>query len=123
MDAFAPYLAQIKSEPQRARMAEVLSRLRTRFPALVPVIKWNQPMFTDHGTFIIGFSVAKPHIAVAPEQAAMARFAGDIAAAGYTATRELFRIQWAQPVDYDLLERIIAFNMLDKADCHTFWRK
>jgi uncharacterized protein YdhG (YjbR/CyaY superfamily) len=30
-------------------------------------IKWNQPMFSDHGTFIIGFSIAKEHIAVAPE--------------------------------------------------------
>ncbi|MCQ4950818.1 hypothetical protein NE646_14380, partial [Bittarella massiliensis] len=39
------------------------------FPDLTPKIAWNQPMFTDHGTFIIGFSAAKAHLAVAPERA------------------------------------------------------
>ncbi|MCG6581884.1 iron chaperone, partial [Acinetobacter baumannii] len=26
------------------------------------------------------------------------------------------------PVDFSLLERMIEFNMLDKANCTTFWR-
>ena len=38
-----------------------------KFPQLKEENKWNQPMFNDHGTFIIGFSIAKGHIAVAPE--------------------------------------------------------
>ena len=93
------------------------------FPQLVPKIAWNQPMFTDHGTFIIGFSAAKQHLAVAPERAGIERFSQEIKQAGYDHTKELIRIRWDGPVDYSLLERLIAFNLLEKVDCSTFWRK
>ena len=53
----------------------------------------------------------------------MERFRQDIAASGYAATKELFRIRWDQPVDEALLARLIDFNLRDKADCHTFWRR
>ncbi|MES9744210.1 iron chaperone, partial [Priestia megaterium] len=43
--------------------------------------------------------------------------------AGYSATKGLFRILWTEPVNYELLKKIIEFNMLDKKDCSTFWRK
>ncbi|SEO65714.1 iron chaperone [Paenibacillus sp. OV219] len=123
MEAFAEYLAGIKDPLHRARTEEVLSWIIERFPSLVPIIAWKQPMFTDHDTYIIGFSVSKQHMAVAPERAGMARFAEEIAQSGYDRTDLLFRIKWGSPVDYELLKRIIEFNMLDKADCSTFWRK
>ena len=53
-------------------------------------------MFTDHGTFIIGFSVAKKHLAVAPERAGIERFSDDILQAGYTHSKEILRIGWTQ---------------------------
>ena len=80
-------------------------------------------MFTDHGTFIIGFSVAKQHLAVAPESAGINHFSDEIVQAGYDHTKQLVRIQWDSPVDFSLLEKMIEFNILDKADCSTFWRK
>ena len=80
-------------------------------------------MFTDHGTYIIGFSAAKHHIAVAPEKAALNLFAQDIAQAGYEHSKELIRIPWEKPVEYALLQKLIAFNIADKAECTTFWRK
>ncbi|MFC3803904.1 iron chaperone [Cohnella sp. GCM10012308] len=123
MEAFAEYLARIDDPSHRARVEEVFEWILKKFPSLVPKIAWNQPMFTDHGTFIIGFSVAKPHMAVAPEKAGMLRFADDIVQAGYSSTKELVRIRWNDPMDYALLEKMIAFNMADKADCETFWRK
>jgi uncharacterized protein YdhG (YjbR/CyaY superfamily) len=89
----------------------------------VPKIAWKQPMFTDHGTYIIGFSVAKHHLAVAPELAGITQFSDGIVQAGYDHTKQLVRIKWESPVDYSLLEKMIDFNMLDKADCSTFWRK
>lgn len=89
----------------------------------MPKIAWNQPMFTDHGTFIIGFSIAKHHLAVAPERAGIIRFSDEIVQAGYEHTKELIRIRWDGPVDYSLLEKMIEFNIMDKADCSTFWRK
>ncbi|MCM3716447.1 iron chaperone [Alkalihalobacillus oceani] len=123
MDAFAEFLAGIKNPQHQQQTEEVLAWVAKKFPALMQEIKWKQPMFTDHGTYIIGFSVAKHHLAVAPERAAMIHFANDIIQAGYDHTKELIRMPWDRPVDYSLLERIIEFNIMDKADCETFWRK
>ncbi|MNP79480.1 hypothetical protein D3C76_1773340 [compost metagenome] len=80
-------------------------------------------MFTDHDTYIIGFSVAKQHLAVAPESAGIIHFSADIMQAGYDHTKQLLRIKWDHAVDFSLLERMIDFNILDKAGCTTFWRK
>lgn len=104
-------------------MEEVFSWIAKEFPDLMPVIKWNQPMYTDHDTYIIGFSVAKHHMALSPERAGIIHFSDEIVQAGYDHTKELVRIKWDQPVDTSLLEKMIAFNMIDKADCSTFWRK
>ncbi|NBD27377.1 iron chaperone [Paenibacillus glycinis] len=123
MDVFDEYLARLEHPRHRARMEEVLSWVPRQFPVLVPKIAWNQPMYTDHGTFIIGFSAAKEHFAVSPERAGMIRFSDEIAQAGHDYTKQLIRIRWEQPVDYALLEKMIAFNIEDKADCATFWRK
>ena len=123
MESFEDFLAGIEDRDHRERIAEVLAWVGEAFPTLEPVIKWNQPMFTDHGTFIIGFSVAKKHMAVGAEVAGVAHFSDGIVEAGYDHTSQLVRIRWDQPVDYALLERMIAFNMAEKADCSTFWRK
>ena len=123
METLEEYLDKIDNPDHRARMEEVFDWVMKKFPHLSPVLKWNQPMFTDHGTYIIGFSISKKHMAIAPEQAGMVRFADEIAKAGYDQTKEIFRIPWDRPVDYALLEKMIAFNIMDKADCTTFWRK
>ena len=122
MEVFADFLDGIVDPKSRMRTEEVLDWVGRTFPDLVPKIAWNQPMFTDHGTFIIGFSVAKHHLAVAPERAGIVRFSDEIVRAGYEHSKKLLRIRWDQPVDYALLERIIAFNIADKADCTSFWR-
>lgn len=123
MKEFEEFLARMDNPDQRARAEEVLNWVATTFPSLKAKIAWNQPMFTDHETFIIGFSVAKQHMAIAPEKAGILQFSDEIVEAGYDHTKELIRIKWSQPVDFSLLERIIAFNIADKADCSTFWRK
>lgn len=123
MEIFAQFLARIHNLQHRARTEEVLTWVTERFPNLMPKMAWNQPMFTDHDTFIIGFSVAKHHLAVAPERAGIHRFSDDIVQAGYDHTKELVRIRWDSPVDFSLLENMIEFNISDKADCSTFWRK
>lgn len=123
MKVFAEYIARIDNPQHRARMEEVLGWVHQKFPSLVPKIAWNQPMFTDHGTFIIGFSVSKHHIAVAPEKAAIGHFLDEFTQAGYEHTKELVRIPWDGPVNFLLLEKIIEYNILEKADCSSFWRK
>ncbi len=123
MEVFEEYLARINDPVHRTRMNEILSWVAKKFPDLAPRIAWNQPVFTHHGTFIIGFSIAKHHIAAAPERAGINRFSDDIVQAGYEHTKELVRIPWTLPVDFSLLSKMIAFNIRDKADCLTFWRK
>lgn len=123
MEIFADYLAHIDNRQHRNRMEEVLAWVVKKFPHLMPKIAWNQPMFTDHGTFIIGFSVSKHHMAVSPEKAGINHFSGEIVQAGYDHTKQLVRIKWEDPIDFPLLEKMITFNILDKADCQTFWRK
>jgi uncharacterized protein YdhG (YjbR/CyaY superfamily) len=122
MEVFAEYLTHIDNPQHKARTEEVLAWVSKKFPNLMPKIAWNQPMFTDHGTFIIGFSIAKHHLAVAPERAGINQFSDEIVQAGYDHTKELVRIQWKSPVDFSLLEKMIEFNIMDKADCSTFWR-
>ena len=104
-------------------MRDLLLWVTETFPALIGSIAWNQPVFTDHGTFIIGFSVAKHHLAVAPERAAIIHVSDEIAVSGYEHSKELIRIKWDSPVDYALLSRIIEFNCIDKKNCATYWRK
>lgn len=123
MEVFGEYFARIDNPQHRARTEEVLGWVTKKFPNLVPKLAWNQPMFTDHDTFIIGFSVSKQHLAVSPERVGINRFSDEIVQAGYDHTKELLRIRWDSPVDFSLLEKMIEFNMLDKADCSTFWRK
>lgn len=122
MEVFNEYLDKIDDPLQKERLEHVLQWVGDEFPQLGAKIAWNQPMFTDHETFIVGFSTAKAHLSVAPEKAAIETFGERIVQAGYTHTPQLFRIPWKSPVDYELLRDLIAFNIEDKADCTTFWR-
>ncbi|MBD5558771.1 MAG: iron chaperone [Clostridia bacterium] len=117
------YLSTITNQGHRARLGQIFEWIRVNFPSLQYKILWKQPMFLEHDTFIIGFSAAKGHLSVSPEAKGIERFAREIAAAGYSQTKNLFRIEWEQPVDYRLLHSIIDYNMADKRNCSDFWRK
>ncbi|MER0468889.1 iron chaperone [Bacillus cabrialesii subsp. cabrialesii] len=123
MEFFSEFLAGIDDPVHRERTEEVLAWIKNKYPHLHTEMKWNQPMFTDHGTFIIGFSVSKKHLAAAPESVTITHAEEDIVKTGYDYTKELIRIPWNGPVDYPLLEKMIEFNIRDKASCSTFWRK
>lgn len=122
MKSFQTFLDNIGEPEKKERMKEILVKIKEKFPQLKEEIKWNQPMFTDHGTFIIGFSIAKGHIAVAPESKVIKLFEKDIEESGYSHTQELFRIKWTDKVDYELLYKIVAYNIEDKKDYKKFWR-
>lgn len=122
MDNFNEFLQTIDNDKHKKTMTEIFNWISETFPNLETTIKWNQPMFTDHGTFILGFSKAKQHFSIAPEAKCMTEFSERIDTAGYSQTNNLFRIKWTQEVDYTLLKDMIQFNIDDKADCSTFWR-
>lgn len=88
------YLQTVENHEHRARLHEIFAWIEENFPALEYRTRWKQPMFLDHGTFIIGFSVAVGHLAVSPEAQGMAHFSEEIAAAGYSQTKNLFRVRW-----------------------------
>ena len=122
MERFEAYLRRIPDPHQRAQMAAVREWVEGRFPKLSPRLAWNQPVFTNHGTFIIGFARTPEYLAVVPEAPGVARFRREIAEAGCAASGQEVRLGWDAPVPYGLLEQLIAFNVADKAACRTFWR-
>ena len=122
MTEFNDFLQSLENDKQTATMEAIFNWISETFPELETTVKWNQPMYTHHDTFIIAFSKSKQHFSVAPEAKGMAEFTEQIEAAGYSQTNNLFRIKWTQDVNYALLKSIIQFNIDDKADCTTFWR-
>ena len=60
--SFEEFLANIDDAEKREKLREILSKIKENFPELNEEIRWNQPMFTDHETFIIALSVAKAHM-------------------------------------------------------------
>ncbi len=123
MNEFTEYLAKIDNPQNRVRMEQVLDWVSMKFPDLEKRVAWNQPMFTHHGTFIIGFSISKKHMALTPESAGIIHFHDKIIQAGYDHTEGLIRILWDKQIDFSLIEEMITFNILEKAKSTTFWRK
>jgi uncharacterized protein len=123
METHNDFLETISVDSHRNRVKKVLDWVQESYPKLEPVVKWNQPMFQDHGTFIIAFSVSKKHMSVAPETVTIEHLEEDIKKAGYDYTKHIIRVPWKDEVNYSLLEKIIDFNIMDKADYTTFWRK
>lgn len=122
MEHFEDYLLTIEEGEKRQRMAALFAHIKETFPTLKEEIKWNQPMYTDHGTFIIGFSVSKGHLSVAPEKPALKEFQEAIEKEGYKLLKEIFHIPWQKDLSYELLEEIIRWNRQEKKDHKGFWR-
>lgn len=116
------FLGSVPQGPKRDRMTEVLNWVRATYPSLELRIAWNTPMFTHHGTFIIGFSAAQNHMSVAPEGATMEHFAHDMQERGTNRTAMLVRQPWSAPVDYELLARLIDYQLATKEHVTSFWR-
>ncbi|MBN2797371.1 MAG: DUF1801 domain-containing protein [Clostridia bacterium] len=123
MKTIEDYLKEIQVQEQHDRMKELFDWIKTHYPQLEGVIKWNQPMFTDHGTFIIGFSTAKKHFSFNPEPQVIEMFKEDIHNAGYETTMALGKIKWTDQTDFDLLKKLIDFNLEDKKEMTSFFRK
>ena len=122
MQTFEDFLNQMDYLDQKDILKGVLDWIKGKYPNLEEKVGWNQPMFTDHGTFIIAFSVSKKHFAVAPEKLTMDKFRDHIRKSGYEDSSMLFRIKWTDKIDYELLSKIIEFNIEDKKNHIKFWR-
>ena len=103
------FLATIPDDDNRERMADVVVWVGLTYPELKLRIEWNQPTFTHHGTYIIGFSAASKHMAVAPERATMIRFDPVMRERGTDFGKKF-------------LDAFIQYQLAEKQDVTSFWR-
>src|SRR5262249_19254239 len=124
---FNDFLEAMPDKKNRAQLQQVLDDIQKEFPNLDQRVAWNQPLFADHGTFIMGFSTAKTNFAVAAELVALEKFSEQVEQVGLTHTKQLIRVPWGTTTSsgpvLDLLFDIVRFNITDKKDVDTFWRK
>jgi len=123
MQDLQEYIATIEKDEHRIKFTELIKNIQEQFFQLQLVFKWNQPMFICKGTFIISFNKSQKHISVSPEVAAIKKFSEEITASGYQQTKGTFRIRWQDTISYPLLFRIVSFNLNEKKNYSTFWRK
>ena len=116
------YLETIPDDDNRERMVDVLVWVGLTYPELELRVAWNQPMFTHHGTYIIGFSAASKHMTMAPERATMIRFEQVMRERGTDFSTMLARQPWNRPFDYELLDAFIQHQLAEKQDITSFWR-
>ncbi len=79
------------------------------------------------GTFIIGFSYAKKHMAIAPERDDIVKFSDEFDDRGLSYGKMMVRFPWpkdgkAESMPLDLLAKMIEFNMEDKRGMTKFRR-
>ena len=123
MEVFNDFLRNIDNDAHKEKVEGVFDWIQDKYPELEPSVRWNKPMYSHHGTYIVGFSVANNHLAIAPEQKGIIRFSEEIKKVSLTHSKKLSRIEWDQSVNYQSLEKIINFNIEDKSTCTFFWRR
>lgn len=115
-------LQAIDNDENRATIQNLFKHIKATFPQLETTVKWNQPMFTHHDTFIIGFSFSKAHFSVTPEAACLKHYRHQLDEAGYSNTENLFRVKWHQDIPFHFIQLMIERNLNEKKDVETFWR-
>lgn len=120
MDIFQTFIDDIPNPEHKQRIIEILNHVSETFPQLQKRVAWSQPMFTDHGTFIIAFSLAKKHLAITPELAGIQHFAERLDKLGIAYGSMIIRMPWDKAFDYELLDDMIRYNLEDKVNCTSF---
>ena len=106
----------------RARLLDVLVRVGLTYPELELRIAWSQPMFTHHGTYIIGLSAAPKHMALTPERATMIHFEPIFHERDTDFGKRFARQPWNNPFDYELLDTFIQDQLAGKQVITSLWR-
>lgn len=115
------FIAKINDKSKEVKFKEMIDWIKKNYPELILEIKWNQPMFIENGTYIIGFSISKKHIALGLESFAIEELTESIKNAGFTHSKMIVQIPWEKPIDYQLLELIITHVRTRKSGVTSFW--
>jgi uncharacterized protein YdhG (YjbR/CyaY superfamily) len=121
MNTLEEYISQLNDENKKNRVLKLIDWIKNNFQDLKLEIKWNQPMFIHHGTYIIGMSVSKNHLSIGLEARSMERLVKIIESSEYEHSKMLIKIKWSQEIDYDFLRNITSDIIVDKKDVKTFW--
>lgn len=122
LNTIEEFYNSIDNTEHREYVEDLVQHIQEKFPELELEIKWSQPMFSQDGTYIIGFSTAKKHLAVAPEGKGIRQFQDYLDEHDMDYTKQLIRMPWNKPFDIKLIDDMIEFNMEDKKGYPKFWR-
>lgn len=111
METFKDYLDQIKNKNLQTRMRIILTWILIEYPDLETRMSRNKPIFIHNGALVIGFSAAKNHLSILLEPTCLNKFLPEIQMYGYSHTNNLFRMKWTEPLNYNLMRRIITSNL------------
>ncbi len=118
------WIELIKNDFQRERIIEINNFIQKNFNNIKTEIKWNQLFYllSKNGTFILAISISKNHISFAPENVAIKKFENEFKRNNYVYTKNIFKVDNNKNIDFELVKRIIKFNINDKKDLLSFWR-
>lgn len=118
-------LEKIAVDENRAKLANLLERLEAEFPELEGNVKYSQPMYEAHGTFIIGFKPAKTHFGIIAEAPAAERFKSEAGNLGltFTSSGKVSVVKWTQEIPFELIKKLVTFQLEDKKNTTTYFRK
>ncbi|TCD54369.1 iron chaperone [Alloscardovia theropitheci] len=102
-------------------LRDALTWVLSQHPELDTRIAWNQPMFTHHGTFILGFSASSKHISVAPEVPTLEKYRDEFTERGYKCLKKTINLPLTMPIPFDLLGKLIDEQLELKKDTTSFW--
>lgn len=116
-------LNKIDTDEHRRQFSQVITWIAKNYPEFDMAIKWQQPHFEYKGTFIIGLNTAKKHISFFIEKAGIRQFEEAFKKNGYDYTESIYKVKWTDDMNYDLLKEVIDFQVEDKKNLTTYWRK
>lgn len=123
METFDDYLATITNEEHQKITRDVLNWVRENYPDMTERIAWSSPTFVAHGTHIISFKHTKKHLAVSIEGKAVRHFAETFDKNDLNYGTMNVNFPWKTPINLSLLKDIIDYNLEDKKDLTSYWRK
>lgn len=123
MHEFDEFIEKIENPKHKKRFVEIIRWVDEKYPKIKREIKWNEPVYTDHGTFIISFNIRKQHLSFCPEHRTIKKFEEEIKEREYGYGMMVVKIKWKHETPYDIIEKMIDFNIEDKKDYKAFWRK
>jgi len=96
----------IRAFPEEVQVVleEVRRRIRHAVPGVAETIKYQMPTMTLDGTSLVHFAAWKRHLSVYPIPAGDAAF--ERAIQPYRAGEGTARFAYAEPIPYDLIERM-----------------